>query len=520
MDSNISGLMTTRSPSPFPNSNTHTPNMTSNIAPLYHIAPLTAPGMDLIDGDGGIKVDISTMMVEERRTRCQCWFVCTIACNILLEVRKLILSNKTNNENEVTLKEFTLYVLYYAAATLGGVDTYADGRNPPHGFPYYTNTELAKYLDNLSIPLDKAEGIVVEPIISMLTWKGLQALHYVCGPFDIEDLPMVAKTKSYYGLFQSYTHTDHHCLIIEMNLLDPKCEAIIIEGMEEIHGKFHSGSWFDPVTIQIVPNAHSMTNVVIFIDWIDGKAERAAIEKIVSDTREEDRLDIPASDREDGNEDLAGLSTLPEEIPQDIPSCSTTRLAHLASKTIRNDCKIIHEAGIPAIGGSRLPMKQKRIIADPPTSITGVLPKPLSKVRAEQWDQPTVRGTSEWVMESDIHDSEMHRLYVEGKAMQPHKWSSDHTAPMFHINEYARSLPSLPKNLVAHHNDPDWMTEVIQSFSANLSGIPRNLQLEGLHVNIDDANVWYWLNLVKPKYHRAQAENLLQSIFSTVGRWD
>ncbi|KIJ46990.1 hypothetical protein M422DRAFT_249276 [Sphaerobolus stellatus SS14] len=260
MDSNISGLTTTRSPSPFPNSNTHTPNMTSNIAPLYHIAPLTTPGMDPIDGDGGIKVDISTMMVEERRTRCQCWFVCTIACNILLEVRKLILSNKTNNENEVTLKEFTQYVLYYAAATLGGVDTYADGRNPPHRFPYYTNIELAKYLDNLS------------------------------GPFNIEDLPMVVKTESYYGLFQSYTHTDHHHLVIKMNLLDPKCEAIIIEGMEEIHGKFHSSDWFDPVAIQIVPNAHSMTNVIIFIDWIDGKTERAAIEKIVSDTREEDRL--------------------------------------------------------------------------------------------------------------------------------------------------------------------------------------------------------------------------------------
>ncbi|KIJ30892.1 hypothetical protein M422DRAFT_267499 [Sphaerobolus stellatus SS14] len=139
------------------------------------------------------------MMVEERRTRRQRWFVCTIACNILLEVRKLILSNKTNNENEVTLKEFMLYVLYYAAVTLGGVDTYADGRNPPH-----------------------------------------------------------------------------------MNLLDPKHEAIIIEGMEEIHGKFHSGGWFDPVAIQIVPNAH--------INWIDGKAERAAIEKIVSDIREEDWL--------------------------------------------------------------------------------------------------------------------------------------------------------------------------------------------------------------------------------------
>ncbi|KIJ31041.1 hypothetical protein M422DRAFT_267362 [Sphaerobolus stellatus SS14] len=184
--------------------------------------------------------------------------------------------------------------------------------------------------------------------------------------------------------------------------------------------------------------------------------------------------DIPTSDREDNNEDLASLPTLPEEIPQDIPSCPPTRLACPASKTIWNDSKVVCEAGIPAIVGSHLPMKQKRIIADPPTSITG----PLGKVRAEQWDQPALRGASEWVMESDIYDSEMCRLYIEGKAMQPHKQSPYHTAAMFCINKYVRLLPGLPKNLVAHHDNPDWMTEVVQSFNANPSGIPRNLQLE------------------------------------------
>ncbi|KIJ38359.1 hypothetical protein M422DRAFT_259012 [Sphaerobolus stellatus SS14] len=95
---------------------------------------------------------------------------------------------------------------------------------------------------------------------------------------------------------------------------------------------------------------------------------------------------IPASDGEDNDEDLADLPTLPEEIPQDIPSCPPTRLACPASKTTHNDSKVICEAGIPAIGGYRLPMKQKRIIADPPTSITGLLPKPLGKLRAERWD--------------------------------------------------------------------------------------------------------------------------------------
>ncbi|KIJ28847.1 hypothetical protein M422DRAFT_269812 [Sphaerobolus stellatus SS14] len=163
-----------------------------------------------------------------------------------------------------------------------------------------------------------------------------------------------------------------------------------------------------------------------------------------------------------------------------------TRLACPASKATQNDSKVVHEAGIPAIGGSCLPMKQKRIITDPPTSITGVLPKPLGKARAEQWDQPALSGASEWVMESGIHDSEMCRLYVKGKALQPHEWSLDHIAAMFHIDEYVKSLPGLPKNLVACHDNPDWMTEVIKNFNVNPSGIPLNLQLEGLHLRANE----------------------------------
>ncbi|KIJ43228.1 hypothetical protein M422DRAFT_253434 [Sphaerobolus stellatus SS14] len=149
--------------------------------------------------------------------------------------------------------------------------------------------------------------------------------------------------------------------------------------------------------------------------------------------------DIPTSDREDNDEDLAGFTIAPP-----------AKLAHPAGKTNRNDSKVVHEAGIPAIGGSCLPTTQKRIIADPPAFVTGVLPKPLGKSRVEHWDQPTLRGTSDWVMESDVHDSEMCRLYVEGRALQPHEWFPDHTVVIFHIDEYARFLPGLPKNLVAH----------------------------------------------------------------------
>ncbi|KIJ56334.1 hypothetical protein M422DRAFT_239557 [Sphaerobolus stellatus SS14] len=192
---------------------------------------------------------------------------------------------------------------------------------------------------------------------------------------------------------------------------------------------------------------------------------------------------IPTSDGEDNDKDPTDLPTIPEDIPQYIPIIPPTSRARTMSKTLQNNSKVICEAGIPAIGGYHPPPKQKRIIADPPASITG----------------PAFRGTSEWIMKQDVYDTEMHRLYAEGKALQPHEQSLDHTVVMFCINEYARSLPGLPRNLVACHDDPDWMTEIIQSFNVNPSGVPRNLHLEGLHVNVNNADVWYWVNLIKPR---------------------
>ncbi|KIJ40534.1 hypothetical protein M422DRAFT_256507 [Sphaerobolus stellatus SS14] len=225
--------------------------------------------------------------------------------------------------------------------------------------------------------------------------------------------------------------------------------------------------------------------------------------------------DIPASHSEDDGEDLGGLPTIAEGIPQDVPSGPPTKLACPVGKLNWNDSKVVHEAGIPAIGGSCLPPTPKRIIADPPTSITGVLPRPLGNSRAEHWDQPALRGA-----ESNVHDSEMCRLYIEGRALQPHEWSSDHTVVIFCIDKYAKSLPGLPRGLMVCPDDPDWMINVIQTFNVNPSGIPRNLQLEGVHINVDTADIWYWLNLIKPKFCGAEAEVLLQSIFSTVGKWD
>ncbi|KIJ47605.1 hypothetical protein M422DRAFT_248600 [Sphaerobolus stellatus SS14] len=214
--------------------------------------------------------------------------------------------------------------------------------------------------------------------------------------------------------------------------------------------------------------------------------------------------DIPTSDGEDNDGDLTGLSTIPEDIPQNIPLVPPTNRVHPVSKTFQNNSNLVCEAGIPAIGGYHLPPKQKRIVADPPASITG----------------PAFKGASEWIIEYDVHDSEMHRLYIKGKALPPHEQSPDRTAAIFRIDNYVRSLPGLPRNLVARHNNTDWMTEVIQSFNANPSGVPGNLQLEGLHVNVNNADIWYWVKLIKPKCCRAEAEVLFQYIFSTVGRWD
>ncbi|KIJ32843.1 hypothetical protein M422DRAFT_265333, partial [Sphaerobolus stellatus SS14] len=212
--------------------------------------------------------------------------------------------------------------------------------------------------------------------------------------------------------------------------------------------------------------------------------------------------DIPAFDDEDDDEDPMGLPTITEDIPQHIPVIPSNSRAHIMSKNFWNGSQVIHEAGIPAIGGYHPPPKQKRIIADPPTSITGVLPKPLGKSRAERWDQPAFRGASEWILEQDVHDAEMRRLYAEAKALPPHQRTPDHTAVMFRIDEYARSLPGLPRNLVARHDGPNWMTDVIQSFNSNPSGVPQNRRLEGLHVNVDDTDIWYWY------------------IFSSIGRWE
>ncbi|KIJ40253.1 hypothetical protein M422DRAFT_256793 [Sphaerobolus stellatus SS14] len=75
------------------------------------------------------------------------------------------------------------------------------------------------------------------------------------------------------------------------------------------------------------------------------------ISKAIADAWPELASDIPVSDSEADDKDLAGLPTLPEEIPQDIPSCPPTILACSASKTTKNAGNVIHEAGIPAVTG-------------------------------------------------------------------------------------------------------------------------------------------------------------------------
>ncbi|KIJ43570.1 hypothetical protein M422DRAFT_253152 [Sphaerobolus stellatus SS14] len=161
----------------------------------------------------------------------------------------------------------------------------------------------------------------------------------------------------------------------------------------------------------------------------------------------------------------------------------------------------------------------KRVYADPPTSITGVLPKPLGKFRAEQWDQSALRGASEWILDHSVQDTEMRCLYREGKLLQSHECTPDHNATIFHINNHVRSLPDLTTSLLVCDNDPNWMADIVCNFDKNPSGVPQHLHTEGVFVNVDDINIWYWVNLMKPKFHGAEAGNVLQLIFSTPGRW-
>ncbi|KIJ32267.1 hypothetical protein M422DRAFT_265931 [Sphaerobolus stellatus SS14] len=292
---------------------------------------------------------------------------------------------------------------------------------------------------------------------------------------------------------------DYYCLLEDYNLLKETNLGDQVQSLEEqLQG--------------IKGNSDKLRNHEELI--LENKHLRQELDYYVG------RADIPTSDGEDNDEDLGCLPTIPEGIPQDPPLRPPAKLARPAGKTNQNDSKVIHEAGIPAIGSSRFHPTQKRIIADPPASITGVLPRPLGKSRAEHWDQPALRGASDWVMESNVHDSKMRRLYIESRALQPHERSSDHTAVIFRIDEYAKSLPGLPRGLMVRPDDPNWMINVVQTFNVNPSGIPRNLRLEGVYINIDDADIWYWLNLIKPKFRGAEAEALLQSISSTVGKWD
>ncbi|KIJ37896.1 hypothetical protein M422DRAFT_259510 [Sphaerobolus stellatus SS14] len=143
--------------------------------------------------------------------------------------------------------------------------------------------------------------------------------------------------------------------------------------------------------------------------------------------------DIPVSDGEDDNEDPTGLPTIPEDIPQYIPVIPPNSCARLTSKKSQNDSRSF------------------RIIANPPASITGVLPKLLGKSRAERWDQPAFRGASEWIVEQDVHDAEMRRLYAEAKAL-PHHQKLDTSQFAYWANEIA-SLKGGAMNHFCIHDD-------------------------------------------------------------------
>ncbi|KIJ31036.1 hypothetical protein M422DRAFT_267354 [Sphaerobolus stellatus SS14] len=109
--------------------------------------------------------------------------------------------------------------------------------------------------------------------------------------------------------------------------------------------------------------------------------------------------------------------------------------------------------------------------------------------------------------------------------------AKDNSAELSHNEDLILENKRLKKELeyyvgraqyALHGKDAAWA----EKNGYRLSDIPTSdgedneIHLEGLHVNINDADIWYWVNLIKPKYHGVEAEVLLQHIFSSVGRWD
>ena len=126
--------------------------------------------------------------------------------------------------------------------------------------------------------------------------------------------------------------------------------------------------------------------------------------------------DIPTSDEEwefqlKDNEKTAPLGGHSITFPESPWKCKRFEKSRLAPAPA---------AGIPIVGGSHIQQRPKRLVADPPTSIMGTLPKPLGKSRAKPWDQPMLRGASEWILDHDVHELEMKCLYAEAKTLAPH----------------------------------------------------------------------------------------------------
>ncbi|KIJ50846.1 hypothetical protein M422DRAFT_244795 [Sphaerobolus stellatus SS14] len=266
---------------------------------LYRIAPLMAAGMEPKGGDGGVEPIIVT------RAQRQGWFMCTIACNVLVEARKLIIVNQRTQGDDHILKEFTPYVLYYAAASLGGVNTNPDGANPLHRYPHYAKTELKNYLEDISTLLDETKGLPVMPIIPRLPRRALQDMEDIAGPWDFEQLPRLAHSQpNYYRLFEAFPYSPVYRLIIKTNLLDPTRRGRIMQGMDELVVSFEKDGWFDPIGIQVIPEASCIAIVTVVIDWINGKAEGTEFRKTTSDMLEEEGEWLDERDRIEADQSL------------------------------------------------------------------------------------------------------------------------------------------------------------------------------------------------------------------------
>ncbi|KIJ48729.1 hypothetical protein M422DRAFT_45333 [Sphaerobolus stellatus SS14] len=205
----------------------------------------------------------------------------SIGVEILQRVRKNVLQDSLNHE----VKEFAIFVFFYAAWTLGST-------SDEHAYLYDTNLKMC--LKELLTPLtdDQLQGGLLRIVpksshrrIPQLTLIGLHKLLAIGGPHDFIFLGDVRRLHQgvYLGLFQEYTYTPRYRLKINTDLKADTRLGMVVSGLQDV---LATGDSMKIVAIQAVPNPKMIGSVTIVIDWVNSDDE---IEEIARTRQEREK---------------------------------------------------------------------------------------------------------------------------------------------------------------------------------------------------------------------------------------